>query len=110
MYIYKNLYTDDQMKQKYKAVIRKIRMNIGQLDVYLICLAKGQDYFDIIDVKQLKQKQYPKDDLYILGIAKGYDSAVTLSISILQAFMQQYNGICFKQKIQEDIEQLFWRK
>lgn len=48
-------------------------------DVYVIVLAlDSKDNFHIIPSLQLLQKNFPKDDLFVIGIAKGKDEAFAL--------------------------------
>lgn len=109
MYVYKDLVTDDKCKDKKNSIIRKIRMNAGMWGTYLICLANGQDTFDIIDCANLKQKGYPKKDLYILAIADGKESAVELAARLYVTFSAIYGRDCFKQKLLSEQDTLFRR-
>lgn len=110
MFVYQNLYTDDAMRKQVNKVIRKIRMRAGIVNVYLICLAGGRDNFDIIEAAQLKQKCYPKDGLYICGMAQGKDNATRLAVQMVLQFMEQYHSIHFKDEIMKDREKLFRRR
>ncbi|MCR4691011.1 MAG: hypothetical protein K5739_06695 [Lachnospiraceae bacterium] len=84
-------------------------MNIGQLDIYLIFLNRGPDQFDIVHTGILKQKRFPKDDLYLLGIAKGWESAAQLSATIYQYFREKYQKTEFKEELEAEKEKLFRR-
>lgn len=110
MYIYKDLFTDEQMAGKATQVIRRLRMNAGMTDTYLICLAGADDIFDILDSMQLKQKGYPKEQLMIMGIAKGKESAIELAKDMVLHFYETYQTFCFKAEIEKDKERLFRRK
>lgn len=109
MYIYKDLVTDDNCKEKKNAILRKVRMNAGLLDTYFICLASGNDIFDIIDGSNLKQKGYPKNSLYILGIAKGKENAVELAARLFVTFSKIYGSEHFKNQLLENQNTLFRR-
>lgn len=109
MYLFSSIVTDDVMKGKEKSVIRKIRMNAGMVDIYLICLSQSEGYFDILNCMQLKQKRFPKEDLYIMGIAKGEDSAKDLAASMYYTFTGIYKDIHFKEQLLSKKEQLFRR-
>lgn len=110
MFVYRDMFTDEALTGKVNKIIRKIRMNAGQLDVYLICLAMGRDNFDIIHAGQLKQKCYPKDMLYICGMAKGKESATMLAIRMYLDFMRRYQTIHVKGEIMREKEELFRRR
>lgn len=109
MYIYKKLITDDACQGKENRIIRKIRMNAGMLDTYLICLAHNSDLFDLIDCKNLKQKGYPKNDLMILGFAQGRESAIDLSAKLFLSLSDEYGQDRFKQALLAKKDTLFRR-
>ena len=109
MYLYQNLFMDEEVKPQKKKILRKLWMNIGQIDIYLICLNNGEDQFDIIHAGLLKQKRYPKKDLYLLGLAKGWQSAALLSASIYEEFSNRYQKTEFKQELEAEKEKLFRR-
>ncbi len=95
MYIFNELATDEACKSKKNNIIHKIRKNAGLLDIYMITLAAGRDTFDIIDCSNLKQKGYPKKDLYVVGFAQGKDSAIELSAALFITLSKRYgmNGL-----------------
>ena len=109
MYVFKELVTDEECSSKKNSVLRKIRMNAGMLDIYLVCLSKNNDYFDIIDCSNLKQKGYPKKELCILGIAKGKESAVELASRLIVSFDEIYGMRNFKERLVEQMDTLFRR-
>lgn len=109
MYVLKELVTDEACIGKRNSILRKIRMNAGLSDTYLICLSKNNDILDIIDCSNLKQKGYPKKDLCILGIAKGKESAVELAARIVVSFSEIYGMKQFKQELLTQKDTLFRR-
>ena len=76
MYIYKDLVTDEACEKSKNKILRKLRMHAGMVDVYLICLANGSDNFDIYDSACLKQKAFPRDTIYLVGLAKGKELVI----------------------------------
>ena len=109
MYVLKELVTDEECIGKKNTILRKIRMNAGMLDTYLVCLSKNNDIFDIIDCSNLKQKGYPKKDLYILGIAKGKESAMELAAKLVVSFSEIYGMQQFKNELLVQKDTLFRR-
>ena len=76
---YKPLYIGESIEKKKMRVIWKVEHNVLQPNIYLIILStNGKDNFKIIPSALFLQKFYPKEDEYILGIAKGTDEATTL--------------------------------
>ena len=81
---YDELYVEESIRQKEKKVRWKIRHNAGQINIYVITLASNpQNLLDIIPSHELLQKGYPKKGLYVVGLAKGYDEAVDVAVSII---------------------------
>ena len=109
MYIYKDLFTDEFASENKKKILRRLWMNIGQIDIFLIFINQGEDQFDIVNSSILKQKHYPKKDLYLLGIAKGWESACELSGKIYSGLSERYGSISFKQELEADKKTLFRR-
>lgn len=81
---YKDLYVGESIVHKTKNVKWKIMHNAGQIGIYVITLASNrQNLLDIIPSYELMQKEYPKKDMVIVGLAKGYDEAVEVAASII---------------------------
>ena len=81
---YKDLYVGESIVHKTKKVKWKIMHNAGQIGIYVITLASNtQNLLDIIPSHELLQKGYPKKGLYVVGLAKGYDEAVDVAVSII---------------------------
>lgn len=109
MYLFHKLYVDESCEDDKNKILRNIRRNKGQLDVYLIALAGGRDNFDVIHVANLKQKGYPKDDLYIMGMAKGKDDALQIATDIYMEYYNQYQNTAVKEEILKNKDTLFRR-
>jgi hypothetical protein len=91
---YKRLYVGDSLTGKEDKVIRKIRQNALQPGVYVIVLAdNGKDNFRIISSLELLQKGYPKEDLTVIGIAKGKEEAFLLVGKIIQDIYDQTGAV-----------------
>jgi hypothetical protein len=81
---YDNLYVGESIGKKKDKVIRKIRQNAGQIGIYVISIASNKsNLLDIIPATDLLFKAYPKKQIFVLGIAKGYDEAVEVAASII---------------------------
>lgn len=56
----------------------------------MITLASGEkNLLDIIPSHELLQKGYPKKQLYVIGLAKGYDEAVEVAASVIDEVYRQ---------------------
>lgn len=102
MFFYKRMYCDETLQKKKKRILRKLRMNVGQLSVYTISLAYGRDLFDIMHCANFKQKGYDKKNLYIIGIASSYESATVLVQEMIRDFHEIYDTYDFKSKLLEN--------
>lgn len=81
---HENLYVGESIVHKTNKIKWKICHNAGQLSIYVITLASNeQNLLDIIPAQELMQKGYPKQNLYIVGLAKGYGEAVEVAVSIV---------------------------
>lgn len=81
---HENLYVGESIIHKTDKIKWKICHNAGQLSIYVIALASNeQNLLDIIPARELMQKGYPKQGLYIVGLAKGYEEAVEVAASIV---------------------------
>ena len=109
MYIYRDFVTDEALAPQKKKILRKLWLNAGMLGIYIITLSSGSDMFDIIHTGILKQRRYPKKDIYMLGMAKGKDSAALLCGELFESFRRQYGSDCFVEELKRDRERLFKR-
>lgn len=109
MYIFKELVTDEKCSDKKNSILRKIRMNAGLRNIYIVCLSTNSDTFDIIDCSNLKQKGYPKKDLCVLGIAEGKESAIELAARLIVSFSEIFGMERFKEELTAKKDTLFRR-
>ncbi|MGN0142183.1 MAG: hypothetical protein ACI4AD_08135 [Roseburia sp.] len=99
---YEDLYVGESIIHKTNKIKWKIRHNAGQIDIYVISLASnGKDLLDIIPSRELLQKAYPKRELYVVGLAKGYEEALTVAVSIVDEVYQQTGGFDVRSFLQE---------
>lgn len=81
---YEDLYVGESILHKTKKIKWKILHNAGQPSVYVITLASNEkNLLDIIPFRELMQKGYPKKNLFVVGLAKGYDEAIEVAASIV---------------------------
>ena len=82
---YRKLYVSEAIGDKAGRIKWKINHNAGTVTVYVIAFASNPDnLLDIIPAWQLMQKGYPKKDLKIICLAKGYDDAIALVQQIVE--------------------------
>lgn len=87
---YEKLYVGESIVHKKNKIKWKIRHQAGQIDIYVIALASNtKNLLDVIPSHELLQKGYPKKELTIVGLAKGYDEALTVAASIVEEVYRQ---------------------
>ena len=94
---YKYLYADKSVRRQKAKIKWKIRHNAGMLDVYVITLSSNEGgLLEIISTIELMQKVYPKDRLFVVGIARGYEQARELACSIVMEVYERTGGFRVK--------------
>lgn len=94
---YKYLYADESINSKKEKIKWKIRHNAGLLDTFVIVLSQNESgLLEIISTIELMQKGYPKKELFVVGIAKGYQSATELACSIVLEVLEHTGGFKVK--------------
>ena len=90
---YEDLYAGESIRHKIAKVKWKIRHNAGQIDIYVITLASNpQNLLDIIPAQELMQKAYPKQGLFVIGLAHGYNEALEVVTQIIDEVYRQTGG------------------
>ena len=81
----KNLYVSESIGDKANRIKWKIEHNAGTVRVYLIAFASNPDnLLDIVPSWNLLLRAYPKNEMKVIGLAKGYDDAVALVKDIIE--------------------------
>ncbi len=94
---YEDLYVGESIVHKTSKIKWKIRHNAGQLNIYVITLASNPaNLLDIIPAQELMQKAYPKKDLFVIGLAKGYTEAMDVVVSIIDEVYRQTGAFAVK--------------
>lgn len=87
---YENLYVGESIADKAGRIKRKIEHNGITPSVYLVTLPSNPaNLLDIIPARDLLQPGYPKQDLHIIGLAKGYDEAIGLVQQMIEEALQK---------------------
>lgn len=102
MKFYSNLYIGDSVKNIRK-VKWKLRHNAGQIKVYVITLAKGNDLLEIYHCAFLQQAYYKKYPPFIVGVASGYDEAVLLTQKIIMDVSEKIGNYKIKDYFMDEV-------
>ncbi len=80
----KDFYAGEGIAEKKQKIKWKIIHNVGQFNIYVIALSSSpSNLLDIIPSWELMQRYYPKQDMLIVGVDKGYDNAIELAAKIV---------------------------
>lgn len=92
MKFYRYLYVGESVANPAK-VKWKLKNHIGQLSVYVICLAGGMDQLEIYHCAYLKQKYYRFHPPIIVGLSGSYEEAVELVMQMTKESLET-TGCC----------------
>lgn len=91
---YDPLYVGESISGKENRLKWKIEHNWLTLSIYVIAFASNPDnLLDLIPAKELLQRGYPKKELHIIGLAKGYDEAVDLTVQIIDEVYKKTGAV-----------------
>ncbi|MEG1847499.1 MAG: hypothetical protein RRX92_03275 [Lachnospiraceae bacterium] len=88
MRFYKELYVSDNCIEKKNKICWKLKHHAGQLNIFVITLAPGNDLLEIYHCAYLQQRYYKRTEQFIIGIAGGYEEAIALSTKIIDEVYQ----------------------
>lgn len=81
---YRYLYADESCASGKEKIKWKIRHNAGLLNTYVIVLSESVGgLLEIVSTAELMQRGYPKQEMFIVGVARGYESARVLACRII---------------------------
>ena len=101
MRYYKHLYLAEGIRKKEK-VIRKLEKNQLQMNIHIITLSQNEeDQLEIYNSMILLQPEFPHDDFFVVGIAKGYEDAVEIVEEIAQEVYNKTKGADIRSYILE---------
>lgn len=99
---YDDLYVSENIEKKKEKIKWKIKHNAGLLQMYVITLpCNSENLLEIISTKELMQRHYPKKNLVIVGMAKGYEEAVTIAATIIVETMNELGNTNVKKYLGE---------
>lgn len=95
---YHKLYIGKTARNKRYKIVWKVKRRAGMLGVYLITLASNKEnLLDIFDSSLLLQPHYKKEDIFIVGIACGYDEAVEVATQIIDELYNETGDFNIRQ-------------
>ena len=93
MQYYKYLYVGKNLTDKKEQILAKLDENKLMLNTYVIALAKGeQNHLEFFNTALLKQKVFSKVDLFVVGIADGYEESLEIVEAITKEVYDKTRG------------------
>ena len=85
MEFYKDLYVGETARKKKHKIIKKLKTNAGQLNTYIITLPINSEagLLEIYHSAVIMQQYYQKQSFVVVGIAIGYEEALSVVIRII---------------------------
>lgn len=93
MKYYRHLYLSKGLEKKKEKIIRKLQKNKLQYDLYLVALPETEkNQLEIYNSALFKQPDYPVQELFVVGLANGYEAALELVEEITRTVYNETKG------------------
>lgn len=93
MKYYRYLYVTESTEKKKEKIIRKLEEGKFQPTVHVVVLPTNEKaHLEIYNSVLFLQPDFPNDDFFVVGLAKGYDEAVELVEEITQEVYNETKG------------------
>lgn len=100
---YHKLYMDNSISMKVDKIKKSIEHNKKAIGVYCIALASNENnLFDIINVNELLFDYYKRQDINIIGLARGRESAKRLVVRIIEDVYRETGDFKAREYFSED--------
>lgn len=87
---YCDLYVSDGLKRRKNKILKKLMERTVQPSVYVLTLAQGeQNHLEFYPALLLQQPWYDDAEIFVVGIADGYDAAVYLVEEIVREVLEE---------------------
>ena len=102
MRFYKNLYVSESMAKKKEKVIAKLNKKKYPLNTYVIALIEeGENQLEFYSTLMFRQGSVIDDDIFVVGIAGGYDDALYLVEEIAKEVYEKTGDLDIRSYIRE---------
>lgn len=103
---YRNLYVGDTAKKRIKKTVWKINHGAGVPGIYLVTLAANpKNQLEVFAADLLLQKPLRRICPQIIGVAKGYEEAVSLVVAITEEVYGATGNVNIRKYLTEQKEQ-----
>lgn len=102
MKFYKHLYISEEIGKKKDKIIQKLKEGKYPLTIYLIALIEeGENQLEFYSTALLRQDMLYDDDIFVVGLASGYDDAVYLIEEITREVYEKTGDVDIRSYIRE---------
>ena len=99
---YDRLYVGEKAKKHWYSIIQTIRRRKGRLGVFVIMPASnGNNILDIYPTITLFHLNFDQRERMILGIAEGYQEALSLAGEIVRDMYQKTGAFCLEEFLEQ---------
>lgn len=93
MKYYKYLYLSEGLERKKEKIIARLEQNKLQPGTHLLVLpGNKRNHLELLNAMLLMQPSYPKEELFVVGIAKSYEDGLELVEKIAREVYDITNG------------------
>lgn len=79
MKLFKKLYVSEYVKHRKEKIIKKLKAGEFPLSYYiLVLIEEGENQLEFYNTSLLYQKKLQEEELFVVGIAAGYEEAIYL--------------------------------
>lgn len=97
-----NLFVSESLKKRKNRIIKELMVQKFRPSVYIITLSQGeQNHLEFFSALLLQQHIFENEDLFVVGIANGYEDAIDLVEQIVQQVIAQTGGTDIRRYIVE---------
>lgn len=90
---YCDLYVSDSLEKKKNKILKNLMENQLQPSVYVLTLSQGeQNHLEFFSALLLKQHVFDHTELFVVGLANGYDDALYLVEELTQEVLHETGG------------------
>lgn len=90
MKFYKHLYVSEDIGKKKEKIIRNMKSGKYPLTTYLLVLIEeGENQLEFYSASLLRQGMLYEEDIFVVGLASGYEDAVYLVEEIIREVMKR---------------------
>ncbi len=100
MEYYRHLYLSERLEKKRDKVIDRLERNRFRPGIHLILLPRNEkNQLEILNAAYLLQPDYPKEGLFVVGIADSYENALEFVEKISQEVYDKTKGLDIRKYI-----------